>query len=201
MDTQQAHQKNIDDTEEIASELAAMRCFWAMLGLAKEPRVVAAEEDLRRFVDGLSQVHRTQGEAQVCALFDWAIYSEDTDVLGKLHTGVVSNRREVALPCGKADRVLMHADGTATVVEIKAAGSRRDHAQGLGQALLYAEALRATGVPDVQMALVVAGDADPWVESACKTAGVSYLAFPLVQISTVSDYGAAALRGSKWQPE
>lgn len=113
-------------------------------------------------------------EALICAVLDKNLRNGRLDRL--YHSDPIAFEREVRLPCGNADRIIRHADGTLTVVEVKASGSRRDHAQGIGQVLLYTAAVRATrDVKDVRGMLVVGGDPDEWIASACKQAGIEYV--------------------------
>ncbi len=117
---------------------------------------------------------RTKREALICAVLDRKLRNGQLDSL--YSSEPIAFEREVRLPCGNADRIIRHADETLTVVEVKAAGSRRDHAQGIGQILLYTAAVRAIrDAKDVRGMLVVGGKPDEWIESACKQAGIEYV--------------------------
>lgn len=92
-------------------------------------------------------------------------------------------RTEMAFPYGRADVVLFHMDGSATVVEVKDGQKGYTHViAGIGQAGLYATqlALKAT-VRTVRRALLwtSVGDAtaDAMIEMASEAAGVIPLAW------------------------
>lgn len=139
------------------------------------------------------------GEAKTCAIFDYLINQGESAIL-KQFDDAVSVRREVKFECGFADRVVEHADRSITVVEIKPAGSRRDHMQGLGQALMYACAAREISMSnEVRAALFVSGDSDKWVEAACKSAGAMYICVPKtieMQLDRYARYAQRVVYGS-----
>ena len=143
----------------------------------------------------LTNIVGRHGEDRSCALFDYAIQKGLFD--DALHPGVNTSRREYLLPAGRADRLLEHEDGSFTVVEIKPSGSRRDIAQGLGQAILYASSMRSAlnDNRDVRPALFVSSDYDPEIASACKMVGVAYLCFPRVVQDFVDDLAAIHFQG------
>lgn len=128
------------------------------------------------------------GEDRSCALFDYAMASGGMHFSGDLHPGVIRSTREFQLPIGRVDRLLEHDDGSFTTVEIKPSGSRRDIAQGLGQAVMYAAAMRITlnDERDVRPALFVSSNHDPYIAAACDMAGVTYLHFSLDEQRLVS---------------
>jgi len=146
-------------------------------GAAKHTeKSLAAEVDLKSEVAPLINIIGRIGEDRICAMFDHLIM--DQSHFPQLHPGVVEIHREFQLPCGRADRVLKHADGSFTVVEIKPAGSRRDQAHGLGQVILYASSMRASlnSSADIRAALVVGASHDKEISEACNSAGVEYIA-------------------------
>jgi hypothetical protein len=87
-------------------------------------------------------------------------------------------RTEMAFAYGRADVVMFHLDGSATVVEVKDGTKGYTHViAGIGQAGLYATQLSLKGtVRKVRRALLwtSVGDAaaDGMIEMACEEAGV-----------------------------
>lgn len=108
-------------------------------------------------------LHR--GKAGVDARMPFAS-TEDT-----LHT-------EMAFRYGRADVVMFHLDGSATVVEVKDGAKGYTHViQGIGQAGLYATQLALKGtVRKVRRALLWTTIGDPMgdamIEMACEEAGL-----------------------------
>ncbi len=147
------------DTEELSIRMRLVDMLATVIcpgGLPSQK--VVAEKIADRDAESAC-ILRAKREALICAVFDKNLRSGNIDRL--FFSEPVRFEREVRLPCGNADRIIEHADGTLTVVEVKAAGSRRDHAQGIGQVLLYAAAVRATrDVQDVRGMLVVGGSSD-----------------------------------------
>lgn len=97
---------------------------------------------------------------------------------------------EMAFPHGRADIVIFHLDGSATVIEAKDGGSGATHvAQGIGQVSLYAAQLMLKGkVSRVHKALMwtSAGlDADALIDAACEAAGV--IAIPFASLKAHRD--------------
>jgi hypothetical protein len=87
---------------------------------------------------------------------------------------------EHQLRCGRADIVMFHLDGTATVVEVKD-GSQgwRNVVAGIGQVGFYAA--QVSGVKSVRRALMWGGlsqDDSVLVATACREAGVVPLLAP-----------------------
>lgn len=157
--------------------LSAYRDAMESLGIDLPKIFADAEQEQSAKVDALLDISYRVGESRVCALFDYLIGSGCLD--GRFHAGITAIGKNVRLPCGFADRVLHHGDGSLTVVEVKQRGSRRDHACGIGQALVYAAALReVASATDVHPALVVSGNHDRWIADACATAGVAYINLP-----------------------
>jgi len=138
----------------------------------------ASKETERMLRDSCADVQRifpSVGENKICSVFDYMVLQTGNPVFDTL-SGFVSLRKEVRLPCGSIDRLVEMPDNVFVVVEIKGPGSRRDHACGLGQVLLYSSAVRSTmQCKDTKMMLVVGGDYDKWIEDACKSVGVEYV--------------------------
>lgn len=154
------------------------------------PIMLALEAEMGALFSPLLNTKGRILENKACAIFDYMVASNEP--LAGLHPGIVEVKKEMRLPCGHADRVLYHEDGTITAVEIKARGSRRDHVCGLGQALMYATALREiTKSPDVRSVLFVAGESDPWVAGACASAGVGYINVSSAEESAINMYANA----------
>ena len=117
-----------------------------------------------------------KNEDRVCALFDIMFFDEGSALRKAISPHADRLFREVQLPCGRVDRVITHKDGSATVVEVKQRGSRRDIAQAIGQVLVYSGAIKSSGnYTDVRPAIFVPGDRDEWIENACQLAGIEYI--------------------------
>lgn len=145
-------------------------------------------------------IHSRTNEDRVCAIFDWLILSEAG--IPSLHQGVTSVRKEFQTKAGRVDRLLVHSDGTATVVEIKGPGSLRDHACGLGQALVYAAAVREEmpEFQEVRSALFVGGEHNQWLSSACLVSGVAYECIGRKANKLIGEFAEAAyeaMRGNR----
>lgn len=160
--------------------------------------------EIRQQMDDLlaphANIHGRTNEDRVCAIFDWLIQSESG--INGIQNDVVAIHREFRTGAGFVDRLLVHADGTVTVVEIKGPGSRRDHACGLGQALVYAAAVREE-MPkfhEVRSALFVGGEHDQWLSSACRVSGVAYECIGHKANKMIVEFAAAAyevMRGNR----
>lgn len=91
--------------------------------------------------------------------------------------------KEFRLPYGRADIVIFHLDGSATVVEAKDGTNGYNHVvAGIGQVGLYAAQLAMKGqVRTVRRALLFSGtshlEADLAIELACEQANVTPLPF------------------------
>jgi hypothetical protein len=169
-------QSDIDEANELIELRLILDEFIELFKIKKSDRYIALEKEMHEILQPTSNILGRKNEDKICAIFDSMLHSENEFVLSKLHHSIESFAKEFQLECGRCDRVIYHADGVVTVAEVKAKGSRRDHAQGLGQVLMYAAAAREQRLSnDVRMALVVGGEKDIWLESACKTAGVSYI--------------------------
>ena len=163
-----------------------------------------AMKDIRRQANEIlsphANIHGRTNEDRVCAIFDWLIQSDAG--IPSLHPGVTGISKEFQTRAGRVDRLLVHSDGTATVVEIKGPGSRRDHACGLGQALVYAAAVREE-MPkfhEVRSALFVGGEHDQWLSSACRVSGVAYECIGHKANKMIVEFAAAAyevMRGNR----
>ena len=167
------HHENITVFRRIAAHVGALKKYGDKIGLNDAAR--ATQQELEDMLASQSVIVERVGEKKTCAIFDMTVFEEDADIAKLSSSRIVSVEREATLPCGNVDRLLRHADGTITVVELKGKGSRRDHACGIGQALVYAACARETlGASEVRAALFVLGEFDPWIAQACETAGVSY---------------------------
>lgn len=166
-----------EETHVMANSIRVARELIAILEYRGRP-VGKAKETLAKLRESwmpLCNVVGKIGEPRACAMFDLGVF--EGDQFPELWPDVVASTPEYVLPCGRVDRLLTHADGSLTVVEIKPPGSRRDQAQGLGQAIMYAASLRAkmNSNVEVRAALFVASDLDQEVENACRSVGVTYL--------------------------
>lgn len=131
-------------------------------------------DDYIAFESRAKQFIASKGEARVCSIFD-ALF-----VLGGLEKYFVSKpvraQREVQTLAGRVDRLLHHEDGSVTAVEVKDHGYSRDIATGIGQALLYATALRETlDANEIRPAIAIGmrgGKVNPWIEETCKKNGI-----------------------------
>lgn len=141
-------------------------------------RAIELELELASIFQPLVNVLGRHGENKACALFDYGILDGMFDA--KFHPNIISSKKEFQLPCGRVDRLLEHADGSFTVVEIKPSGSMRNQAHGLGQSIMYASSMRAElqDSRDVRAALFVAADYEPEIAAACKSVYVEYVCFP-----------------------
>jgi len=185
-----AHSENLSDQVETSECIAFMR-FLVKAGIVPDGFSVAVDEAINA-EDVLLRVHGATMENRVCAMCDYLV-TRDSVLLGELRGDIVDVRREVRLPCGIADRVLTHSDGSLTAVEVKRRGSRRDYACGLGQAIMYAASLREMPcVPDVRAALCIEGLRDEYIAAACQDAGVTYINIPDGVAKTISDYAVVA---------
>ena len=120
-------------------------------------------------------------EAALVAMFATACAAKARpvfDALPNFDPSVDTVVYEMALPFGRADIVIFHMDGSATVIEAKDGGSGVTHvAQGIGQACLYATQLMLKGrVARVHKVLMWTPtgvvDADMLIDAACEAAGV-----------------------------
>jgi hypothetical protein len=107
----------------------------------------------------------------------------------------------MSLRFGRADIVVFHADGSASVIEAKDGSKGYAHVvAGIGQASLYAVqiAMAKGAVTRVRRALLYSstGDIlqDACVEAACEQASVIPLLYPtLLQMAVACDQAQAAL--------
>lgn len=93
--------------------------------------------------------------------------------------------KEMSLRYGRADLVVFHADGSASVIEAKDGSKGYNHVvSGIGQASLYAAQLAMTkgALSRVRKCLmwtsVGSAEADSVIEDACFEAGVVPLPWP-----------------------
>lgn len=191
------HAGNIRDTEEIA--IASWMISKIIRSLPKENKAGYLGDgvnELVGYIDGLARIGAATGEEKVCAVFDHFARNSRFELLPEILSGGVSSiRKEVKLGSGYVDRLLLLEDGTAVVVEIKGPGSRRDHACGLGQVILYATEIRES-YADVKMVLCCGGDKDRWIAAACRAAGVEYMNIPACAVDVLCDYSRVV---TKWQ--
>lgn len=191
------HVENIRDTEGLAM------VSWLISKIIRSlppDRVTESMKDgvgeLAGYINGLARIGTATGEEKVCAVFDhFALNSHFEELPAILGCGIISMRKEVKIGSGYVDRLIVLEDGTAVVVEIKGPGSRRDHACGLGQVILYATEIRDS-YADVKMVLCCGGDKDKWVASACRAAGVEYMNIPACAIDVLCDYSKVV---AEWQ--
>lgn len=177
----QEHRANIATYEEVTLTYV----FLDLLIQAGISKPTPSYEEMKHRIEVMSNVSGRVCENKTCAVFDWIVQLNFSPE--DFHPGIVRIQKEYRLPCGMADRVLWHEDGTITVVEVKGPGSRRDHASGIGQVLVYAEGVReVTRAPDVRTMLCTAGPRDAWIEAACDRAGIRYM--PIEDESVFSDY-------------
>jgi len=92
---------------------------------------------------------------------------------------VISAEAEFPVPRGRIDYLLIHADGSLTVCELKDGARGKQHVlSGLGQCIGYAVQLGMAnaGVPTIRKALVFSSwgkpDEELLVVQACRGAGV-----------------------------
>ena len=103
---------------------------------------------------------------------------------------------ELSFKHGRADIVIFHADGSASVIEVKDGSVGYSHVvSGIGQASLYAVQLaRKDAVRKVHRCLmwtsVGSADADALIEEACESAGVVPLPYPSMKILMASRLAA-----------
>lgn len=137
----------------------------------------------------LSQLILTKtNEAKTCAIFDYLTLTNSELLHKHFHSPIERLEKEFKLLTGNVDRVAYHNDGSITVVEIKGFGSLRDHAQAIGQVLLYAEAMRELKQSNqVYKAIVLSGNRDPWIEAVCKSSEIAYINIPRAMIKTLED--------------
>jgi hypothetical protein len=127
---------------------------------------------------GVRMLHRALeigGEAAITLLFRASSMSsnsiEDRIPYDQTRDTVVY---EMALKFGRADIVIFHADGTASVIEVKDGSKGYNHVvSGIGQAALYATQLALKGtVRRVRKCLLWTStgnvDVDAMVETACE---------------------------------
>jgi len=185
----------IDESRDCAALVLAVKAAVAAHPDAMTERVSALLREMEDVFLPLTNIAGRHGEDRSCALFDYGIRKEMFD--DRLHPGVDTVKKEHQLPAGRVDRLLEHDDGSFTVVEVKPSGSRRDIAQGLGQAILYAASMRSilNDNRDVRPALFVSSDYDHEIAGACKMAGVAYLCFPRQAQALVDQLAAIHLHG------
>lgn len=128
------------------------------------------------------------GEAKICAIFDYLAYKNDGLVRNYFKSDITNVHKEQHLETGIVDRVAHHKDGSVTVIEIKGFGSRRDHAQAVGQVLLYAAGMHELKqTNNVNKAIVVLGERDYWIELVCKAADIAYINIPRYVVTALED--------------
>ncbi len=101
-----------------------------------------------------------------------------TEVIGP--TDLVTIRQEMSIKGGRADISVFHADGTATIIEVKDGSHGAMHvAKGIGQVGLYAAQVALSGaLKGVKRCLAwsSAGEAaDAEIKKACEDAGVLHI--------------------------
>lgn len=87
-------------------------------------------------------------------------------------------RFEFPLPCGRADLVLFHNDGTVTVIELKGPGDDRKILAGIGQVTMYAVQIgyaRTARCIRKILAAPVKGEDSEHLAEACAAAGVRFV--------------------------
>lgn len=184
---------------EAARVAAANLIIRAMIdaGIAKQnEKSLAISKEMLDELRPLVNVRGRTGEDKVCATFDYMLQS--SHIFPQLHPEIVSIQKEYQLPCGRADRLLMHADGSFTVVEIKPGGSRCHQAHGLGQAIMYASSMRTTrrDNAEIRAALVVGADYDCEIADACKSVGVEYIPISRWEQDLIDDLADIHYNGS-----
>jgi len=107
---------------------------------------------------------------------------------------------EHALKYGRADVVLFHTDGTATVIEAKDGSKGYGHVvSGIGQCSLYAAQIAAKHgvVKAIQRALMWTSvgnlAADGAIEDACELAGVIPMPYPSIEMLMATRCAATSL--------
>lgn len=111
--------------------------------------------------------------------------------------------QEYAFRHGRADIILFHQDGTATIIEAKDGKKGYTHVvAGIGQCSLYAAQLGAKPgvVRAVHRALlwssVGSAEGDARIEEACELAGVIPLPYPSTEILMATRFAAARVIAS-----
>ena len=140
-------------------------------GYAEATAVLAAKG---RFKDGEAGVSQL-----VAIMLDEDVFAEAAGLPPILHYS-----REFPLPRGRPDFVLFHADGTATVLEVKKAASDRLVLAAVGQAMSYAVQLgysRSLLAVRVMVAADMTGTESIHLDEACRLAGALWL--PLGRMS------------------
>lgn len=121
------------------------------------------------------------GEAFVSGVVRGLLASSDAHI--KMFDGqvpeIIEAIAEFPVPRGRADYLLIHADGSITVCELKDGSKGKQHVlSGLGQCIAYAVqiGMARAGVPRIRKALVFSSWGRPEEEliviDACRAAGV-----------------------------
>lgn len=107
---------------------------------------------------------------------------------------------EMAFKYGRADIVVFHVDGTASVIEVKDGTKGYAHVvAGIGQAALYAAQLgvRRLNLREVRRCLLWSSTGnvflDGVIEQACEDANVVPLPWPAVRLMVATRIAAAAV--------
>lgn len=121
------------------------------------------------------------GEAFVSGVVRVLLASSDAHI--KMFDGqvpeIIEAFAEYPVPRGRIDYLLIHADGSITVCELKDGAKGKQHVlSGLGQCIAYAVqiGMARAGIPQIRKALVFSSWGRPDEESividACRAAGV-----------------------------
>jgi hypothetical protein len=140
----------------------------------EEAAAVATE--LREALAPLARMHRLNGEKRGSAVLDWVLQLDSHKVLDQIGHDVQQILPEYQLGRCRADRVLIHASGQMTIVEVKDCLPPQEIAKGIGQVLYYkalAEKTTSAGPIVPALAALVEGDED--IARACALAGVLFL--------------------------
>lgn len=115
--------------------------------------------------------------------------------------------REFPLRYGRADIVIFHADGTATVIEAKDGSRGYAHVvAGIGQASLYATQLMMLkgSVKRVRKCLMWSSTGDLALDAvisiACEFAGTTPLSLPTMRVMMAASAAVHAVMGREEQP-
>ncbi len=134
-------------------------------GLGETMALLESHGKFKRGEAGVSQL--------VTVLLDQGVFGEAAGLPEVLHY-----EREFPLPRGRADFVLFHADGTATVLEAKRGGDTRLVLTAIGQAMSYAAQLgygRSLKGVRVMVTADMTGNESLHIDEACRLAGAIWL--------------------------
>lgn len=137
-----------------------------------------AERGRLRF---LARMHSQTGEARACSIFDHLYIN--SILPNCIPVDGIELVREHPFSTGRrVDRIIKHASGRLSIVEIKDACDQRSVVAGIGQALLYATlAERDFFNSSIVPVLAVLGDYDEDVARACERGGVEYVSLGNIQ--------------------